>query len=57
MLTRKLEEIGIFRIECWLQNSGIPYNVEPRIEKCVMHETGHCRGDFTIEREGDTPPG
>ena len=43
----------IFRIECWLQNSGIPYTVEPRIEKCIMHETGHCRGDFTIDLEGD----
>jgi hypothetical protein len=38
----------MFRIECWLESSGIPYTVEPRIEKCIMHETGHCRGDFTI---------
>jgi hypothetical protein len=38
----------MFRIECWLESSGIPYTVEPRIEKCIMHQTGHCRGDFTI---------
>lgn len=42
----------MFRIECWLENSGIPYTVEPKIEKCIMHETGHCRGDFTIYFEG-----
>jgi hypothetical protein len=41
-----------FRIECWLENLGIPYTVEPKIEKCIMHETGHCRGDFTIYFEG-----
>ena len=38
----------MFRIECWLDNLAIPYIVEPKIERCVMHETGHCRGDFTI---------
>ena len=38
----------IFRIQCWLENLGIPYEVEPEIEKCIMHETGSCAGDFTI---------
>lgn len=38
----------MFRIQCWLDHLGIPYTVEPRIEKCIMHETGHCRGDFTV---------
>jgi hypothetical protein len=38
----------MFRIECWLDASGIPYTVEPKIEKCIMHQTGHCTGDFTI---------
>jgi hypothetical protein len=38
----------IFRIECWLKSSRIPYTVEPKIEKCIMHSTGHCSGDFTI---------
>lgn len=39
----------IYRIECWLKNLGIPYEVEPKIEKCIMHETGSCTGDFTIQ--------
>ncbi|MBU1671330.1 MAG: hypothetical protein KKF41_06300 [Actinobacteria bacterium] len=38
----------MFRIECWLENSGIPYTLEPRIEGCIMHRTGHCAGDFTV---------
>jgi hypothetical protein len=38
----------IFRIECWFENLGIPYDVEPKIERCIMHETGSCAGDFTI---------
>jgi hypothetical protein len=42
----------MYRIECWLESSGIPYTVEPRIEKCIMHQAGHCRGDFIIDFEG-----
>jgi len=42
----------MYRIECWLESSGIPYTMVPRIENCIMHETGHCRGDFTIDFEG-----
>lgn len=42
----------MFRIECWLEHLGVPYTVEPAIEKCIMHETGRCRGDFTIYFEG-----
>ena len=38
----------IFRIECRLDQLGVPHTVEPRIEKCVMHATGHCRGDFIL---------
>lgn len=38
----------MYRIECWLEHSGIPYTMEPRIEKCIMHSDGHCRGDFRL---------
>ena len=38
----------MFRLECRLEASGIPYTVEPEIESRIMRETGHCRGDFTI---------
>ena len=38
----------MFRIQCWLENQGIPYEVKPKIEKCIMHETGSCAGDFII---------
>ncbi|MEW6553941.1 MAG: DUF6125 family protein [Actinomycetota bacterium] len=46
-------ECGVmYRIECWLESLGIPYTVEPKIERCIMHQTGHCRGDFTIDIAG-----
>jgi hypothetical protein len=38
----------IYRIECWLEHLGIPYVVEPKIEKCIMHERGSCSGGFVI---------
>jgi len=58
---RAMQQLGVigeyvcgvmFRIQCWLENLGVPYTIEPVIEKCIMHETGHCRGDFTINFEG-----
>ncbi len=42
----------MYRIECWLENSGIPYTMEPRIEKCIMHRDGHCCGGFKLSLEG-----
>ncbi len=39
----------IYRIERWFENLGIRFEVEPKIEKCIMHETGSCAGDFTIQ--------
>jgi hypothetical protein len=38
----------IFRIQCWFEQLGIPFTVEPRIEKCIMHERGSCAGDFFV---------
>ena len=46
-------ECGVmFRIECWLQALGIPYEMEPRIDKCIMHERGICRGEIKTFFEG-----
>ncbi len=42
----------IYRIQCWLEHLGIPYEVEPKIEKCIMHETGKCSGVFTLKLPG-----
>jgi Family of unknown function (DUF6125) len=38
----------IYRIQCWFEHLGIPYEVEPRIEKCIMHQTGKCSGKFIV---------
>ena len=38
----------MYRIECWLEALGISYNIEPKIEKCIMHEKGECSGDIRI---------
>lgn len=39
----------IYRIECWFKNLGIPCEVEPKIEKCIMHERGNCSGRFVLD--------
>jgi len=46
----------MFRIECWLEHLGIPYRMEPKIEKCIMHGNGNCRGDFIIDFGGASLP-
>ena len=38
----------IYRIECWLQALGIKYSIDPKIDKCMMHEKGACSGDIRI---------
>ena len=38
----------IYRIECWLDTLGVAYTVKPKIEACIMYETGSCSGDFTF---------
>lgn len=40
-------ECGIFeRIEGWFESLGIPYDVEPKIKGCMMHEQGICMRKF-----------
>ena len=36
----------IYRIERWLKNLNIKYDVTPKIDKCVVPQKGSCSGDF-----------
>ena len=38
----------IYRIECWLEAMGINYDIDPKIDKCIMHEKGSCSGDIRV---------
>lgn len=38
----------IYRIECWLEALGMNFNIDPRIDRCIMHTTGTCSGDIRI---------
>ncbi len=38
----------IYRIECWLEALGIKYSIDPKIDKCMMHEKGACFGDIKV---------
>ena len=38
----------IYRIECWLEALGIKYSIDPKIDKCMMHEKGACLGDIKV---------
>lgn len=38
----------MYRIECWLEAMGIEFYMNPRVNKCMMHEHGTCTGDINI---------
>ena len=38
----------MYRIECWLEALGIKYEINPKIDKCIMHEEGACLGDIRV---------
>ena len=38
----------IYRIECWFEALGIKYSIDPKIDKCIMHEKGACFGEIKI---------
>lgn len=38
----------MYRIECWLDALGIKYRIDPKIDKCIMHEKGACSGEIKI---------
>jgi hypothetical protein len=38
----------MYRIECWLEALGIKYSINPKIDKCMMRETGACLGEIRV---------
>lgn len=38
----------IYRLECWIESLGIPYDINPPVKKCLMLDSGQCSGDFTL---------
>ena len=44
----------IYRVACWFLSLGIGYTVAPPIDRCIMHSSGSCRGEFTF-RLGEAP--
>jgi hypothetical protein len=38
----------IYRIECWIRSLGIKYDVEPKIEGCLMVDDDTCSGQFRL---------
>ena len=38
----------MYRIECWLEALGIKYSIDPKIDKCIMHEKGACSGNIRV---------
>jgi hypothetical protein len=36
------------RIECWLEALGIAYEINPKIDRCLMHERGACTGYIRV---------
>ena len=38
----------MYRIECWLEALGIKHSIDPKIDKCMMHEKGVCLGDIKV---------
>ena len=38
----------IYRVQCWLKNLGISYDIIPPVTKCLIHENGMCSGRFIL---------
>jgi len=38
----------IYRIQCWLEALGTNYSIDPKIDKCMMHENGSCSGVIKV---------
>ena len=39
----------IYRLACWFDSLGMKYTVEPRVQGCLMLESGSCEGDFFFD--------
>jgi len=42
----------MYRIECWLESLGVSHSMRPRIEGCLMHEKGACKGEIRVSLHG-----
>ena len=42
----------MYRIECWLEALGVNYSIDPKIDKCIMHEKGACSGEIRVILDG-----
>ena len=38
----------MYRIECWLEALGVKYSIDPKIDKCIMHAKGECKGTIKL---------
>jgi len=38
----------MFRIECWLENLGITYEMNPKIDTCIMSANHGCPGSIRV---------
>jgi len=38
----------IYRVGCWIESLGIPYDVTPEVKRCRMLDYPGCSGDFTL---------
>ncbi len=41
----------IYRVECWIESLGIKYDVNPRIQSCLMVDGSQCSGHFKFYLE------
>jgi hypothetical protein len=38
----------LIRVNSWLDTLGVKYEMSPIIDKCIMHTTGSCEGQYRI---------
>jgi hypothetical protein len=43
----------MYRIECWLEALGVRYDINPKLGRCIMHQTGSCSGDIRVSFPGE----
>lgn len=42
-------ECGVmYRVGCWIESLKIKYDVNPKIERCLMLDNPNCSGDFSL---------
>ncbi|MFW9950037.1 MAG: DUF6125 family protein [Candidatus Thorarchaeota archaeon] len=47
---KKKYECGLlYRVGCWLDNVGVKYKLEPKINECVLHTQEKCVGNMIFE--------